>query len=439
MFCVWLPLNGNLDNQGLADVTVTNGTPAYRSNGKTNLYGLDLSKKVTLNCPKLRDCTQFSVSFWIKLEDDGGIITDWQDIISFIDQKSDNSATGAFRAESCYNNTTDYAGVHWHDDSTFAISTGSLPRHYSGDRGVWHHCAITVDSNQEIKGYTDGVLIDTYTASGGGHLTGIFSIGENDLIKGIINDVRIWDHVITSQEIKYISQGLILHYKLSGIGDSNSSYTPLVFNNSIEYDVSGFGNDGSKIGTITTNSDTARYITSYAFNGASYIHNGTAAKAVDAITVNIWVKYTDWGGVISCPGSWDFNTINNYVSFRIYISGIGYVNSSSTETSTNLSDGKWHMLTGTFDKTNVKIYIDGILKNTQSTNSANGISYNENSVIFIGRSGESTPAYINGSLVDARVYATCLSADDIESLYSMGGSINSTGTFYAYEYVEEQE
>ena len=98
------------------------------------------------------------------------------------------------------------------------------------------------------------------------------------------------------------------------------------------------------------------------------------------------------------------------------------------------------MVTGTFDKTNVKIYIDGVLKGTTATGSTNGIKYNTSNVLLIGAevSGGQTPASNTfvGNMSDVRVYATALSADDIMELYHTSASIDNKGNLHTYEVVE---
>ena len=158
------------------------------------------------------------------LEDNANLSTNWQDIISFTDQKSDNSAIGYLRAETCYASSynPNYYGVHWHDNPTYAMSssTSTLPTHYKGDRGVWHHCVMTFDSEGMATGYTDGVLVGSYSNNNaGGHLTQQFWLGDTNNIAGCINDVRIYkDQILSEQEIKKLSQGLVLHLPLSRKG-----------------------------------------------------------------------------------------------------------------------------------------------------------------------------------------------------------------------------
>ena len=217
---VWLPLNGNLNNQGLADVSVTSGTAKYKTGKIGN--GLDLSSRITFNCPDLIGLKRFTIMFWVKIEDDDSITTNWQDIFSIYEQTADGSSYGNFRAETYYNpETVSRLGVHWHGNH--GITSGTLPTHYTGDRGIWHHCAIVVDSDQFIKSYTDGVLKNEYTTElTGGHLyNGTFWLGETDKIAGCVNDVRIYDNCLSSREIKEISKGLVLHYPLAMPGQEN--------------------------------------------------------------------------------------------------------------------------------------------------------------------------------------------------------------------------
>jgi hypothetical protein len=75
MLSVWLPLNGNLNNQGLADVSVTSGTAKYKTGKIGN--GLDLSSRIMFSCPKLVGLKQFTIMFWVKIEDDDSIASNW--------------------------------------------------------------------------------------------------------------------------------------------------------------------------------------------------------------------------------------------------------------------------------------------------------------------------------------------------------------------------
>ena len=57
---VWLPLNGNFNNQGLDSFAIS-GTPTF-VNGKTG-KGLDLSKLITFTAPTLNGLKAFSCCF----------------------------------------------------------------------------------------------------------------------------------------------------------------------------------------------------------------------------------------------------------------------------------------------------------------------------------------------------------------------------------------
>lgn len=209
-------------------------------------------------------------------------------------------------------------------------------------------------------------------------------------------------------------------------------------NENIVYDTSGYCNNGTVTGTLNTSTDTPKYDYSIVFpSGSHYIDADRGAMVTDAITVNLWCKYSTWGNPISCTegGGWNFEfTSDSGIRFPLYITGVGYKLANSN-ISTNTLLNEWHMLTGTYDKTNVKIYIDGELKGTAATNSTNNIGYPSGNAIFIGAeaAGNHIPASTAfvGNISDVRIYATALSAEDIVELYSVGASIDNQGNIYS--------
>ena len=199
------------------------------------------------------------------------------------------------------------------------------------------------------------------------------------------------------------------------------------------WDNSGYNNDGTINGTLSISTDTPKYKYSTIFaSGANYINAGRGAMVKDSITVNLWCKFSTWGNPISCTegGGWNFENGSSSIRFPVYVSGVGYKVAESNIAPGTLANA-WHMLTGTFDKTNIKIYIDGELKNIIATGSTNGIGYNGSNVIFVGAeaAGSQTPASTSfiGNISDVRIYATALSPEDIKSLYQNCVTIGSDG------------
>lgn len=227
------------------------------------------------------------------------------------------------------------------------------------------------------------------------------------------------------------------------VGINDPAYAVAGYSAGIESDCSGYKRDGIVIGTITGNSDTSRYRTSsYFSSGANYINAGREAMVIDAITINMWIKYSTWGTPISCTesGGWNFEN-NSGIRFPIYTTDNTYRIAQTSIAPSSLTNN-WHMLTGTYDGENVKIYIDGKEEGTLvASTSHKNIKYNANNVIFIGAEagGNSTTpastAFI-GNISDVRIYCTALSADDIKALYEDAGYVDNQGNFHAYEYSE---
>ena len=231
------------------------------------------------------------------------------------------------------------------------------------------------------------------------------------------------------------------------IGNTPTLWSPnpadLGINSSIVYDSSGYENNGVITGNVQTDSNTIRYSCSMKQENGQYIRvekRPAECMPKDAITVNLWQYATSWYNPISCTegGGWNFENSSG-IRFPVYISGVGYKVAQSTITPASTLNN-WHMLTGTMDKDNIKIYYDGIEVGTVANGSANGIGY-ANNYIFIGgeAQGNSTSpassAYV-GNLSDVRIYATALTAEQIKELYNTSATIDNKGNIYARELVE---
>ena len=203
---VWLPLNGTLENKGTSDdiaYSIASGN-SFTSNGKICNNALKLTKIQqilgTTSC--MTGAKEVSYAFWVKVNTAWS--TNWLDGIRWI--STDGTSTGTERQE-FYENCT-LVGT-WYRGG--AIYGGAFTP------GVWTHLAATINYNTgeacfyvngDLKGTTSNVDTTYYCR-------GDFYIGDNgvDILQ---NDVRIYDHCLSAKEVKEISQGLVLHYKLDG-------------------------------------------------------------------------------------------------------------------------------------------------------------------------------------------------------------------------------
>ena len=121
-----------------------------------------------------------------------------------------------------------------------------------------------------------------------------------------------------------------------------------------------------------------------------------------------------------------------------------YKSVTGTTLFSNYTPG-WHMFTGTYDGFSTKIYIDGVLENTNAAyTTKTPIYYNSTNGIFIGAEAAGsattpTTPYFTGKISDVRIYCSALGADDIKNLYESAGSVTKTGALVAYDFDERVE
>lgn len=139
-------------------------------------------------------------------------------------------------------------------------------------------------------------------------------------------------------------------------------------------DLSGQGNNGTLTNGPTYNGTNGGSLVFDGINDYIDCGNTSSLNAIGGttnITVSGWVYYTAYGGggqpysVITVKGSpwtWLLENPSNTFRFRITAGGADV---SISDTSTHLLN-TWYNVVGTYDGSSMKIYVNGVLKNTRA-------------------------------------------------------------------------
>ena len=223
---VWLPLNGNLNNQGLTDITVTNSGATVDNNGKIGKCYAFNGKYISFNRPLPDPCSAFTVCGWVKLST-GYATNNGLHLISFetsygrICISKDGLAVRVL---------LNYGGA--------SSATGSNATDSSISENVWNHYAVTFDSGK-INIYINGQLDNSYTIgiSQVSITSSILKVGtySSEASKGCVNDFRLYDHALSPREIELLSRGLVCHYPLNGGGRGGDNIISGTSPNEVQY------------------------------------------------------------------------------------------------------------------------------------------------------------------------------------------------------------
>jgi hypothetical protein len=276
---VWLPLDGDLRNNGTLGVAITNNGATINVSGKigqcyqfdNNSSYIDLNHSELYNI--LNGSTQpFSICFWVYQADTSRAII-----------FGDFSVTGGknFNIEL----TTGHA-LRWYwgtpDIVISAMNVGL---------NTWTHITFTY-SGTVLKGYVNGIekYTNTITLAEKNRTTGSYYLGRDGrtgvtTLNGKLNDFRIYDHCLSAAEVKEIAKGLVLHYKL---------------------DSSLFGNPNLVLGSGTTAASTNKW------TGHSATGGNTSTFEYDNNTPCIRVTRDN-----VAQSSWDFLSYDRLLQSQI--------------------------------------------------------------------------------------------------------------------------
>lgn len=212
---VWLPLNGDLKNYGASNTNLSSGNATYDSSGKIGgCYSFNGSSnflKYDYSITEFSVNTKYSITAWVYLAN--------------TPNESPIIGTDSYHWTLYFKNESTIGFTCWDASGSHTNNlTGTV---YSGEaslKNAWHHLALTWDGNK-IKFYLDGIKSSselTLNASGS-TLTRSYGICVGGKIYawsvkyfgGKINDVRIYDHCLSPDEVKEISKALVLYYPLN--------------------------------------------------------------------------------------------------------------------------------------------------------------------------------------------------------------------------------
>ncbi|MDZ7310186.1 MAG: LamG domain-containing protein, partial [candidate division KSB1 bacterium] len=316
----------------------------------------------------------------------------------------------------------------------FNVRPGPEALYTSGGSGNvfdnnWHFL-VGQRSGTKIKIFFDGILNSEYNTNSSSSMAnsvnmmiGVQSDRPFDpaaFAKGIIDDIRIYNRVLTESEIRalYNENGLVAYYPFNGNAN----------------DESGNGNNGMVSGCTLTQDRFGNQNKAYMFNGSNNLINcghGPSLQLTNSLTLSAWFKpaSSKLGEYIisksdhNTPG-YEYLICFDYCQgvtgwgLKTAVGGIDYDEVGSNWTP---QDNQWHHVVVTFSYPGqLRLYLDGNLLN--SKNSTGNIEPTTQDVIIgcIRPSGEPSMRYFDGALDDIRIYNRALSDAEIQALYQEG-------------------
>lgn len=184
-------------------------------------------------------------------------------------------------------------------------------------------------------------------------------------------------------------------------------------------DSSGYGNDGTIYGATFVDGKFGNALSFDGMNNYVSVADASSLKPTQ-ITIAAWINpnsFMQWGTVLtkSSYSSWDDGYgLAHYLGsndINFFINNYNY-----NKTSTNISIGQWSYIVGTYDGSNIKLYVNGQLKSSFAYLGSISNS-NQPLLLGMGTGGEGNKFLWNGLIDEVRIYNRALSAKEISTNY----------------------
>ena len=190
-------------------------------------------------------------------------------------------------------------------------------------------------------------------------------------------------------------------------------------------DLSGLGNNGALVNGVGYSADNKGSMAFDTTDDYITVLNNNDINQVNTVTLEAYIKYTTESNKVLIEKS----NNNQHYQLQIFSNTLGtggvggelvfMLKPDSTNwvvTGVSSSDDSWHHVVGTYDRNTqtAKIYLDGVLKNTNSSISS-GPNSNSNPLLIGSRSG---PHGFGGSISNIKIYNRVISASEVQQNFN---------------------
>lgn len=302
--------------------------------------------------------------------------------------------------------------------------------------GAWHHVVLTHNSTI-TRLYVDGKMAGSvaWATNAAYAATNYVRVGckntagtNTNFWNGSLDDIFLLNGTaLSADQIKELYEGRYI-----GEWWPQSNLVGLWHLNGNSTDTSGNNNHGTDT-AITYSQANGKFIQGAGFNGSTskvVVTDSSSLKPTGNFTVNFWMKILNNSGLQQLVQSYSQN--GNVAGFYIDLESNGTLallsgkNSGTTAnvdykavlSSAVVDDGSWKMITGVYDGSNLKIYVNGSQDVTDTW--ANNPAYAATNYVRIGckNTTGTDGSFYAGAIDEVAIFSRALTAAEIRHWYA---------------------
>ena len=311
-------------------------------------------------------------------------------------------------------------------------------------QNTWYNIIVT-RSGTSMKYYINGLLYQTVITTVINNISNTSDLVIGSVITpltgvlqshdGKIDDIGMWNRAITQQEITAMYNGI-------NYSDTCNAVSGSLINGLVAYypfcgnanDHSGNSNNGVVNGATLTTDRFGSVNSAYSFNGTSNfikVLDNDSLDLTQNLTLSAWIQgnsSTNEQGIIgkgktvSSTGYALLHNVLNPIKTGISIQNIPTPAYESFINTSQLNTLNWYHLVGTYNGTELKLYLNGILVNTIATNLQ--LMPNSLTDLLIGCELNKY-RFFNGKIDDVGIWNRAISQQEITQLYSQNQCITN--------------